>query len=195
MSAPLNRAIILIDNGYLSAILRDEFGEPRIDYLRLSEIICEGYLRLRTYVYDCLPYQNNPPTIEQRNLFAGKEKFFNALKKLPSFEVRYGKIRPRPGGFIQKGVDVLLTIDLVRLSAKGQIQKAFLVAGDADYVPVVKAAKDEGVSVKLYHSGAFQLTPEGRRLPKYSNELWDACDERVIIDSSLINQCKIEPLT
>jgi len=190
MSIPLGRAVVLIDNGYLSAVLRDEFGEPRIDYLRLSEIICEGYHRLRTYVYDCLPYQGNPPTTEQKELYAGKIKFFNALQKLPSFEPRFGKQRPRAGGYIQKGVDILLAVDLVRLSSKGQIQKAFLVGGDGDYVPVVKVAKDEGVSVKLYHSGSFQTMPDGRKLPKYSNELWQACDEREPISADLINKCK-----
>jgi len=189
----LGRAVVLIDNGYLSAILRDEFNEARIDYLKLSDILCQGFLRLRTYVYDCLPYQANPPTPEQSQLYAGKVKFFDAIKKLPSFEVRFGKQRPRPGGyFIQKGVDVLLTVDLVKLSAKAQVQKVFLVAGDADYVPAVKAAKDEGVSVRLYHSGAYQVTPEGRNLLKYSNELWDACDERTVIDDKLIDMCRFK---
>lgn len=176
--AQLGRAVVLIDNGYLSAILRDEFNTARISYLKLSEIICQGYYRLRTYVYDCLPYQADPPTPEQKTLYAGKVKFFKALENLPSFEPRFGKQRPRAGGFIQKGVDILLAIDLVRLSSKSQIQKAFLIAGDGDFVPVVKTAKDEGVSVKLYHSGAFQTYPDGRTQPKYSNELWSICDER-----------------
>jgi len=190
MSQSLGRAVVLVDNGYLSAILRDEFEMARVDYLKLSEIVCLGYHRLRTYVYDCLPYQSNPPTHEQQELYAGKIRFFNALSKLPSFEVRFGKQRPRPGGFIQKGVDVLLSVDMVRLSSKSQIQKAFLIAGDGDYVPAVKAAKDEGVSIKLYHSGAFQTT-DGHTMPKYSNELWQICDERETIGNALIDQCKL----
>lgn len=178
MAFSAQRAVLLIDNGYLSAILRDEYGEPRVDYLKLSDRICSGYSRLRTYVYDALPYQGSPPTPEQRVLLAGRQKFFAALEKLPSFEVRLGRQRPRLGGFIQKGVDVLLAIDLVRLSSKAQIQKAFLIAGDADYAPVVRAAKDEGVSVHLYYSKALQTTTDARKLPKYSDELWTVCDER-----------------
>ena len=190
MSQSIGRAVVLVDNGYLSAILRDEFAQTRVDYLKLSDIVCKGYHRLRTYVYDCLPYQGNPPTEEQKELYAGKQKFFNALQKLPSFEVRFGKQRPRAGGFIQKGVDVLLTVDLVRLSSRAQIHKAFLIAGDGDYVPAVKTAKDEGVSVTLYHSGSFQITPDGHKMPKYSNELWQTCDERQIINATLIKKCK-----
>ena len=191
MSQSLGRAIVLLDNGYLSAILRDEFGSARVDYLKLSSIICANYHRLRTYVYDCMPYQGNPPTDEQKTLYAGKQKFFNALLKLPSFDVRFGKQRPRGEGvYIQKGVDVLLTVDLVRLSSKAQVQKAFLVAGDGDYVPAVKAAKDEGVSVTLYHSNSFVVSYSGHKMPKYSNELWGVCDDRKPIDSTLIEQCR-----
>jgi uncharacterized LabA/DUF88 family protein len=190
MSQSLGRGVVLLDNGYLSAILRDEFASVRLDYLKFSETLCAGYHRLRTYVYDCLPYQASPPTEEQKMLYSGKQKFFQALQKLPAVEPRFGKQRPRGTGYIQKGVDVLLAVDLVRLSSKGQIQKAFLVAGDGDYVPAVKASKDEGVSVTMYHSGAFQADENGRLHPKYSNELWEACDDRRVIDKKLIEQCK-----
>ncbi len=191
MSVPTHRAVVLIDNGYLSAILRDEFGSVRINYLTLSDVISQGYHRLRTYVYDALPYQSNPPTPAQSALLAGKERFFHRIGLLPSFEVRFGKQRPRGTDYIQKGVDILLGIDMIRLSSKQQIQKAFLIAGDADYVPVVKASKDEGVSVTLYHSGAVQSMPDGRKMKKYSDELWQVCDERYVINQALINKVKI----
>jgi uncharacterized LabA/DUF88 family protein len=189
-SGSQGRAIVQIDNGYLSAVLRDEFGEPRISYRKLSEILCQGYSRLRTYVYDCMPYKADPPTPEQRSLYAGKQSFFSALKREPAFEIRFGQLRPRPTGPVQKGVDVLLAIDLVQLASKNLIQKAILVAGDADYTPAVKVARDEAVSVHLYHSGGTQLI-QGRHIRKYSDELWDACDDRTVIDSKLIDACKI----
>lgn len=185
-----HRAIVLIDNGYLSALLRDEFNLARINYLFLSEEISKGYYRLRTYVYDALPYQGNPPTEYQSQLLASKQKFFHALSILPSFKIRYGKQRPRGNIYVQKGVDALLAIDLIGLSSKQQIQKAFLIAGDADYAPVVDAAKDEGVSVTLYHSGALQTTSEGLQVKKYSDELWQACDQREPITKDLIDKVR-----
>ena len=54
---------------------------------------------------------------------------------------------------------------------------------------VAKTAKEEGVSVKLYHSGAFQTYSDGRTQPKYSNELRSICDEREIINADLIEKC------
>lgn len=191
MSFSGQRAVVLIDNGYLSAILRDEYDEARIDYLALSEEICKGCHRLRTYVYDALPYQSSPPTEEQKELLAGKQRFFSALTRLPSFEVRLGRQRPRAGGYIQKGVDILLAIDMIRLSSKQQIQKAFVVGGDADYVPVVKASKDEGVSVTMYYSATMQQMADGKQLRKYSDELWTACDERKEITKQLIDKVRI----
>ncbi len=184
------RAIVQIDNGYLSKILKDEFNETRISYKKLSDILSQDYIRLRTYVYDCMPIKSDSPTPAEAQLYAGKQRFFTALQREPSFEVRFGRLMPRPGGPVQKGVDALLAIDLIRLSSKNQIRKAILVAGDADYAPVVRAAKDDAVSVHLYHSGGMQVL-QGRNLRKYSQELWDACDERSVIDSNLINGCKL----
>jgi uncharacterized LabA/DUF88 family protein len=183
---------VLIDNGYLSAILRDEYESARIDYLELSEEISRGYQRLRTYVYDALPYQANPPTSEQSQLLAGKQRFFGAIGRLPSFEIRFGRQRPRGIGFIQKGVDILLAIDMIRLSSKQQIQKAFLLGGDADYVPVVKASKDEGVSITLYFSATLQTNADGSQTKKYSDELWEACDERREITKELIDKARMK---
>jgi len=137
-----------------------------------------------------MPYQNNPPTPVQKTLYSGKQKFFDALKKLPAFELRFGRQRPRGHGFVQKGVDVWLSVDMVRLSAKGQVQKIFLIAGDGDFVPAVQTAKNEGVSVKLFHSGNFTILPSGKRQPKFSNELWQTCDEREPISQQLIDQWK-----
>jgi len=187
-NAQPRRAVVLIDNGYLAAILRDEFSSQRISYQKISDGICQGYERLRTYVYDCLPYQSNPPSTTERLLLAGKQKFFDSLRRLSATDVKFGKLRPREGGhFVQKGVDIRLAIDLVQLASKRQIQAAFLIAGDADFVPAVEIAKAEGVSVTLYHSSGLQRDSQGHYHKKYSDELWTACDYRVPITSGLIS--------
>jgi uncharacterized LabA/DUF88 family protein len=195
MSSQKGKAVVFIDNGYLSKVLKYQFNEPRFDYLKFSEESTEGYWRLRTYVYDCLPYQSDPPTAVEKKLLANSQKFFNTLKKLPSIEVRFGRLRPRPeGGLVQKGVDILLAVDLVRLSLKAQIQKAVLLTGDADYVPAIQIAKDEGVSITLYHASS-QLSVDGERFTGYSNALWDLCDERKVIDQALIDRCRYVPFS
>jgi uncharacterized LabA/DUF88 family protein len=191
MSIATRRAVLFIDNAYLSAVRRLQFESQRLNYLVLSNLLTAGYERLRTYVYDAWPYQGNPPTEQQRNLLAGMQSFVHAIEQFPSFEVRMGAQRPRGTDYVQKGVDVLLAVDMTSLALKRQIQKAVLIAGDADYVPVVDAVKDEGVSVTLYHAEGWQIDADGRKSKPYSAELWSACDERYPLTRQLIDQVKM----
>jgi len=75
--------------------------------------------------------------------------------------------------FVQKGVDVLLAIDMLKLALKGVMQKAILIACDSDFVPVVRALREEGVSVLLY----YYKSNDGRN-NAFSQELYEECDDR-----------------
>ncbi|MBI4229989.1 MAG: NYN domain-containing protein [Planctomycetes bacterium] len=174
----MSRTAVFIDGAYLDHILRDDCAGFRLDYAHFSDRLAEGKETLRTYYYNCLPYQSNPPTAEERERFGKAQRFTQRLSRLPRYEVRLGALQykgvERESGrkiFVQKRVDILLGVDLVLLAAKHQIIDAALVAGDSDFLPAVKAAKDEGVSVRLYH---------GRTSPPH-NELWEAADERTLI--------------
>ena len=109
----MTRATIYIDHGYLQKLLED-YGKRHMDYLDFSEKICENDAkRFRTYIYGCMPYQSNSPTEEEKKLYAGKQKFFAALNRIPRFEIRFGKLQKlldpsADQGFrlVQKRVDV-----------------------------------------------------------------------------------------
>ena len=49
----------------------------------------------------------------------------------------------------QKGVDMLLGLDIAALAYKHQTDRLVIVANDADYVPAVKLAREEGIKVVL----------------------------------------------
>lgn len=173
------RAGVFIDGGYLAKVLKEEFHEPRLAFDKFSDILVgSGYERLRTYFYYCMPYQSNPPTAEEKERYAKAQRWISALQRLPRFEVRLGKLAKRRDSFEQKRVDVLLSVDLVRMSWDHQIQKAVLVSGDSDFVPAVQAAKDAGALVHLFYSSYA-----------CHNELLDSCDERFLITKDLIDQC------
>ena len=78
--------------------------------------------------------------------------------------------------FQQKRVDLLLGLDIALLSAKQQITHMALLAGDGDFHPAVKVAKQEGVSFWLFHG------PRGT----YSRELWQEADERIEFDTAFM---------
>jgi len=171
----MSRCAVFVDGGYLNKILEHEFSKAAIDYGRLSDELTQGTERLRTYYYHCMPYQSDPPTEEEKQRHANMARFIEALKRLPRFEFRQGKLAKRGGGFEQKRVDIWIAVDLVRLSFSHQITKAIIISGDSDLVPAIEAAKDAGVVVQLWSS---------RRA--VHNELLQAADERFEVDQSLI---------
>jgi hypothetical protein len=54
----MSRYAVFIDGGYFKRVLRQGFGEPQISYQKLSELAANSEERLRTYYYDCAPYQS-----------------------------------------------------------------------------------------------------------------------------------------
>ena len=63
-----------VDVGKLAAKIRGTLAESTFEPLEL----------IRTYYYDCLPYQGNPPTPEEASRFSQKRRFFAALQPMPS---------------------------------------------------------------------------------------------------------------
>jgi uncharacterized LabA/DUF88 family protein len=146
---------------------------------------------LRAYYYNCLPYQSNPPTPEESERFAKKERYFSYLRRLPRFNVKVGKLAFRGidkegnKDFEQKGIDTLLSIDMVNLAATKQVSNIILLAGDSDYIPAIEVTKTHGVGAILYHS---------QRRDSYHIDLWQACDERFPINQAFINKIKVPTL-
>ena len=172
-----NRVAIFIDNGYLSKVFTDGI---KIDFIKFSEVVCDGKERLRTYFYDCKPYVSEPPTAEEKVKISQYNRFASKVEALPRFQMRFGKLRRNSdGSFEQKRVDILLAVELVRLSWSGQIGHAVIVTGDSDFVPAIEAAKDAGVITKLYYS---------RR--SVHDELLSAVDERCEMDPAFVERVK-----
>jgi len=174
------RYAVLIDGGYFKKVLRC-FGEPRVDFRKLSEAVAFGDERLRTYYYDCPPHLSGAPTEEEKQRQASFDRFTTALEFLPRFQVRLGRLARLETAdgpqFQQKKVDILLALDLAKLSLEHQIQRAVLIAGDSDFVPAIQIARDAGVVVQLYY-----------HVPPYVNdELLRTCDERVSMSQAFID--------
>ena len=54
----------------------------------------------------------------------------------------------------QKGVDMLVGIDISSLSFKKQVDQIILIAGDSDFVPAAKQSRREGIDFILAPMGA-----------------------------------------
>ncbi|MDA1000973.1 MAG: NYN domain-containing protein [bacterium] len=185
----MGRSAVFIDGAYMEFLIREEFSEMRVDFARLSQKLVEGHELLRTYYYHCLPYQGPNPTEEEARRFNNKQRFFKTLDRLPRFEVRLGEIvfrGVREDGrenFLQKRVDMMLGVDMVRLAESGQITDVALVASDSNLIPAVEAVKDCGVVVTLFH---------GRKAGA-NEDLWALCDERSLITEELVSSVQLQP--
>src|SRR5262249_40583089 len=58
-----------------NAVLRDEFACVAIDFGLFVQKIAGAREILRTYYYDCLPYQSRNPTTDERERFGRKQRF------------------------------------------------------------------------------------------------------------------------
>ena len=178
----MGRIAIFIDGGYSGKLCKEHF-KSRVDYEKFVQWISGSSEILRTYYYDCLPYQSANPREEERRMLSDKQRFFFSLNKIPRFCVRQGKLVFRGHKnegkpiFIQKRVDLLLGLDLGYLVSAGKIEEVAIVAGDSDFIPAIEFAKREGVVVWLIH-GPFGT---------YHQDLWLAADERKEITQSAIN--------
>ena len=172
-----DRVAVFIDNGYLSKVLTDG---TKIDFVKFCDTVCGNNERLRTYFFDCKPYKSEPPTEEEKAKLSQYDKFARKIEALPRFQMRFGKLRKnKDGTYEQKRVDILLAVELVRLSWSDQIQYAVIVTGDSDFVPAIEAAKDAGVITKLYYSRS-----------SVHDELLSAVDERFEMDQAFFDSVK-----
>jgi uncharacterized LabA/DUF88 family protein len=117
--------------------------------------------------------------------------FVKTLTKLPRFEVRLGRFQKIQNGqsdgaaavYVQKGIDVMLAVDLVKTSRSKQIDRAIVLAADSDFVYAVQTAKDAGVSTQLCYSGRHPV----------SDLMLDVFDERLVINDDLLKHCLLPP--
>lgn len=122
-----------------------------------------------------LDLAKSPEAILRRN-------FHNELRRMRKVALRLGSLneglsgwKPRPEAVkrwmtdpenfsptdddfqldvVQKGVDMRLGLDIASMAFKRQVDQIVIVAGDADFIPVAKLARREGIDVILDPMGA-----------------------------------------
>ena len=188
-----DKSVVLIDGGYSEKITKEFFAGtdrmPRkIDYGKVGPVLAEKHDSdfLRTYYYTCPAFILENETEAQKSRRKKRDSFISALKQTDQIYVKLGRLRrfKKDDGtdqFVQKGVDVKLAVDALKLALKGKINKSIFITGDSDFVPVIEAIKEEGISTILYyHPNAVNL------------HLQESVDVKREIDAALISEVELK---
>ena|SRR3989338_4929077 len=182
MSDP--ETILFIDEGYLSSI--SKFfgrGKPLKNYI---EIFAQKLARERKllckkiYFYTAPPYQSPKPTREENERKAKYDFFITKLKSVKlEIVIREGRCqKDEKGQFHQKGVDTLLTMDLLKIAQKKEISAIILLTSDTNFVPIIQDIRAEH---KIKVILAYFTDRKRKSSLSLSNHLWQACDEKILV--------------
>lgn len=184
---PIYRTLmIFIDGGYLREGLKKLCGHDKINFANLSAWLRNsvstrlgGHMQpdlIRIFYYDAIAEPKEPD-------YKLQKKYFDTIRESPRYEVKLGRlIRTGGGDFRQKGVDVLLAVDMLSKAHLNHYDVALLLAGDDDYVDLVRAVKD-GSGKRVY--GAF--FPDNA-----SKGLVESFDERIELTEEIVKQVALQ---
>ena len=180
--------LVFVDNGFFK-LVKDNFekqsGKRKKLLQTFRNIVEKEKFNLRhLFFYYAPPYQSRDLTDRENKL----RRDYDLIKKMISRKkwatFREGRCqRLKVDGnykYAQKGVDILLVIDLMRFD-RGfpNVKKIILIACDSDFVPAIEQLKKEGVEVILY---TYFDRVRGSVFSRY-NELLKSCTKWVKLKS------------
>ncbi len=160
------RVVVFIDGPNIFYAIRDL--NIKIDYRRLVNFLVKDRKLVEARYYTSMPREEDVQSSEWES-YMRQKKF---LKKLESqgIKVIVTTLKKLPsGGYEEKGLDIILSTDMLKLSKK--YDTGILVSGDGDFVNVVKEIKQIG---KRIENAAFIKTS--------SYQLRNACDRYIPLD-------------
>ena len=171
------RVMIFIDGSNLYHSLKNFFQRTDLDIGKFSQKLLEKRRLIRIYYYNARVGQREEP-----ERYHDQQKFFTSITTTPYTELRLGRLVynnwPNSPPY-EKGVDVLLTTDMITHSFKNNYDVAILVAGDNDFVSAIQAVKDNGKNVEV---ALFGKERTSLQLRKVSDTIID-------MNKRLLNKC------
>ncbi len=136
------RVVCFIDGSNLYAHLRYTFGNGKVNLPKLCGLVTGPGRKLVQWRFYGAPLPQGSTAAEQKD-FAAQQRFFHYVRRHRKGALRLGRLqRDKHGTLHEKGVDVLVAIDLVRLAAEDAYDTAVLFSGDGDLVPAIQMVQD-----------------------------------------------------
>ena len=146
--SPFRRVMIFIDGGYLrsglKALFRDKNVDKIIDYGKLREylvrVVASQGTRpelIRVYYYDGIVDARDAP-----EEYEEQDAYFDRIRSKKQYEIRLGRLIKTEKGFRQKGVDILIAVDMLSKGYLKHYDIAVFLGGDDDFVDLITAVKN-----------------------------------------------------
>lgn len=151
--------LVFVDNGFFKLVKKEleNKHKKKKKLLQTFRNICKKEdLNLKhLFFYYSPPYQSGKPSEKEKKLTRDYENLKKMIKNKKWATFREGRCQRlkinQEFTYSQKGVDILLTIDLMRFTKKfPTINKIILIICDSDFVPAINQLKEENIEVILY---------------------------------------------
>lgn len=178
----MKKICIFVDGSNLYHSLRNICGRTKIDFdkfassvcSRISELISEDVTLIRTYYYSAPVNAKQEPEKAKR-----QQKFFDHLRHLQKFEVNLGRLEPRGNTFIEKDVDIKISVHMLSFARKNIYDISILVSDDGDFYSVLNEVKDMG---KMTVYAGFHKTRVLLEQSDYYLNMRDLIDDDLFIE-------------
>ncbi len=168
------RVAIFIDGSNLYHSLEENCNRFDVDFGAFAAKLTNGRTHFRTYYYNVLRDPDRNPQAYQ-----DQQKFLSALYATPYLEVRLGTAKMRGDVAVEKGVDIMLATDVLRMAWENLYDVAIVVSGDGDFAYALQAAKNYGrhIEVAAFPSNlSWELAQIADRCeyfePEYFADIW-----------------------
>lgn len=142
------RLIVVIDGTNLKAALDGRGISTHVNYrqlgIEIAKRIPDGHLNARwalqrvTYVTAPPIQSHDPPRYERWR------KFEAMLRRQERVELKLGRLEGGPGRVYEKGVDILVAIELLAGAYRDRYEVAVVVTGDGDFADVAREVREAG---------------------------------------------------
>lgn len=182
----MDKIIVFVDGNNFYRGCKDNLGRVDVDIAKLGHVlsgILSGSL-IRTYYYNAWISDRFDPIGHEK-----QRKFFESLERAPQVTVKFGRLIYHPvregsleGRYFptEKGIDVQIAVDMIRIGLLKACDSVVLVSGDSDFVHAISFVKDLGINVCVanFQKGA-------------SRELLSQADQRILLSEELLASCFI----
>jgi uncharacterized LabA/DUF88 family protein len=182
-----NRVIVFIDGSNIEMAVKNNF-ERRVDPIKLSQKLAGDRPLMRINYYEAPLWSSVDPVSYKQ-----QQDYFLSLKSNPLVDIKLGRRVPRGRNytcekcghegievsFVQKGVDMILALDIITLANRNAYDTVILIAGDQDFACPLLEVRMLGKTVE----NAFIDTEA------WSSQLKDVSDKTIKLDDKYLMDC------